>query len=407
MSAKKTCVACGKQIPDVAVVCVFCSAKQPSRRRRDCAEAGDAAGRRSRRWSAESASPSHRSDAARDQASDVQAALAEDGRARRRADRRDAADGTANGAVGDAPDGGDGGARRRPAGDDGAGAGRGELRRRAAGRGIARAERRPSTGAARRAARRSRSSRGAASAASSWASAAPCSIALFFCPWHGVSSWQLLETLAGADFVRQLFYLTGGIVLRRLRALAAAVRLPRRRRHLRRGDAGRCSAPAASSTAGAAWSRRWPSSACRRRTCCARARSARRRRACWCSRRWRRWRCSICCRVVGGADRFVVQDDGVGLARRRHLRPSSCSCRSSSPRCRCSACSGRDLTDIGVLLSVLILLWAPVGVALRGIMIEDATQLYVARRRSCGLRRRRRCRWRSCCRWPRRARHGA
>src|SRR2546427_808687 len=43
-------------------------------------------------------------------------------------------------------------------------------------------------------------------------------VALFFCPWHGVSSWQLLETLSGADFVRQLFYLTGGIVL-----LAAAV----------------------------------------------------------------------------------------------------------------------------------------------------------------------------------------
>ena len=30
MSAKKNCAACGKQIPDVAVVCVFCSAKQPS-----------------------------------------------------------------------------------------------------------------------------------------------------------------------------------------------------------------------------------------------------------------------------------------------------------------------------------------------------------------------------------------
>src|SRR5689334_21152815 len=30
MSAKKTCVGCGKQIPDTAVVCVFCSAKQPS-----------------------------------------------------------------------------------------------------------------------------------------------------------------------------------------------------------------------------------------------------------------------------------------------------------------------------------------------------------------------------------------
>jgi hypothetical protein len=39
---------------------------------------------------------------------------------------------------------------------------------------------------------------------------------------------------------------------------------------------------------------------------------------------------------------------------------------------------GRDLTDVGVLLSVLILLWAPVGIALRGMMIDDGTQLYVA-----------------------------
>src|ERR1700749_214275 len=29
MSAKKTCVSCGKQIPSVALVCVFCSAAQP------------------------------------------------------------------------------------------------------------------------------------------------------------------------------------------------------------------------------------------------------------------------------------------------------------------------------------------------------------------------------------------
>src|SRR5262245_36676683 len=30
MSEKKTCVACGKQIPSVALVCVFCSAAQPA-----------------------------------------------------------------------------------------------------------------------------------------------------------------------------------------------------------------------------------------------------------------------------------------------------------------------------------------------------------------------------------------
>lgn len=38
-------------------------------------------------------------------------------------------------------------------------------------------------------------------------------VALFSLPWRGASSWQLLETLAGADFVRQLFFLAGGAVL--------------------------------------------------------------------------------------------------------------------------------------------------------------------------------------------------
>src|SRR6185369_8905517 len=36
---------------------------------------------------------------------------------------------------------------------------------------------------------------------------------VFFLPWNGASSWQLLQTLGGAQFVRQLFYLTGGVVL--------------------------------------------------------------------------------------------------------------------------------------------------------------------------------------------------
>ncbi len=38
-------------------------------------------------------------------------------------------------------------------------------------------------------------------------------IALFFMPWRGTSSWQLLETLPGTDFVRQLYYLAGGAIL--------------------------------------------------------------------------------------------------------------------------------------------------------------------------------------------------
>lgn len=38
-------------------------------------------------------------------------------------------------------------------------------------------------------------------------------VALFALPWRGASSWQLLDTLAGADFVRQLYFLLGGAVL--------------------------------------------------------------------------------------------------------------------------------------------------------------------------------------------------
>lgn len=38
-------------------------------------------------------------------------------------------------------------------------------------------------------------------------------LALFFCPWHGVSSWRLLSILTGAAFAHQLSYLVGGVVL--------------------------------------------------------------------------------------------------------------------------------------------------------------------------------------------------
>lgn len=38
-------------------------------------------------------------------------------------------------------------------------------------------------------------------------------VALFLLPWRGASSWDLLETLAGADYVRQLYFLAGGAVL--------------------------------------------------------------------------------------------------------------------------------------------------------------------------------------------------
>jgi hypothetical protein len=38
-------------------------------------------------------------------------------------------------------------------------------------------------------------------------------LVLFCLPWNGVSSWHLIETLTGADFARQFFYLSGGVVL--------------------------------------------------------------------------------------------------------------------------------------------------------------------------------------------------
>ncbi len=38
-------------------------------------------------------------------------------------------------------------------------------------------------------------------------------LVLFNLPWRGTSSWQLIETLTGVDFVRQLYFLAGGAVL--------------------------------------------------------------------------------------------------------------------------------------------------------------------------------------------------
>ena len=65
----------------------------------------------------------------------------------------------------------------------------------------------------RRRAKSRRGRPGKCSAARSWASGGAFMILLFLLPWHGATSWQLLETLSGADFVRQLFYLAGGLVL--------------------------------------------------------------------------------------------------------------------------------------------------------------------------------------------------
>jgi hypothetical protein len=201
-------------------------------------------------------------------------------------------------------------------------------------------------------------------------------VALFFCPWHGVSSWQLLETLSGADFVRQLFYLTGGIVLmacallplpfvfraavgtavaampvllgasgviegwRGVVATLAILGLPAT--HLLRSRAQ--SSPLArglvlAAVAAVALLYVLPVSS-----------------------------------VVPVALIFKMMMSGVGAAIFAVFLLIPLVFAGLS----LFGVLGRDLTDIAVLLSVLILLWAPVGMALRGIMIEDATQLYVA-----------------------------
>lgn len=45
---------------------------------------------------------------------------------------------------------------------------------------------------------------------------------LFFLPWGGASSWQLIETLGGVAFMRQFWYLAGGLTL----VAAGALPLP-------------------------------------------------------------------------------------------------------------------------------------------------------------------------------------
>jgi hypothetical protein len=201
-------------------------------------------------------------------------------------------------------------------------------------------------------------------------------IALFFGPWHGVSSWQLLETLSGADFVRQLFYLTGGIVL-----LASAI-LPLPFVFRAAVGAGVAAMPVLLGAGGVieGWrgvvaalailglpathllrSRAQSSPAARLLVLAAVAAVV-------------LLYVMPVSSVVPVAVIFKMMGSGFGAAIFAVflLIPLVFAALSLL------GVMGRDMTDIAVLLSVLILLWAPVGMALRGIMIEDATQLYVA-----------------------------
>jgi hypothetical protein len=202
-------------------------------------------------------------------------------------------------------------------------------------------------------------------------------VALFFCPWHGVSSWQLLETLAGADFVRQLFYLTGGVVL----VASALLPLPYAFRALIGAIV--AATPVLLGAGGVldGWrgvaaaiailglpathllrSREQSSPAARRLVLCAVAAVA----------LLYLLPESRVVPIVGVFKLIFSGSIGLMILGIFILAPLVFASLSLL------GVMGRDLTDVGVLLSVLILLWAPVVVALRGVLLDDSTQLYVA-----------------------------
>jgi hypothetical protein len=354
MSAKKTCAACGKQIPDVAVVCVFCSAKQPSAD----PELAAADSPQSTVDSAVETVSKHATDPTLIgiRASDVQAALEE------KADSRpSAADSPTNGTSAHAPDGVDAqSAAIAPAAAPAVAP--------AAAPAVA-VERRPST---------------VDSGLEPWGAlgrlimgiGGVVLVALFFCPWHGVSSWQLLETLSGAEFVRQLFYLTGGIVL----VACALLPLP----FLFRAAVGAAVAAMPVLLGAGGVIEGWRGVVAALAILGLPASHLLRSRA-----------------QSSPAARLLVMAAVAAVALLYLLPISSVVPIAFIVKMMASGFGaaifgvflliplvfaalsligvlGRDLTDIAVLLSALILLWAPVGMALRGIMIEDATQLYVA-----------------------------
>jgi hypothetical protein len=201
-------------------------------------------------------------------------------------------------------------------------------------------------------------------------------VALFFCPWHGVSSWQLLETLAGAEFVRQLFYLTGGIVL----VACALLPLP----FVFRAAIGTAvgAMPVLLGASGVLDGWRGVVAALAilglPATHLLRSRTQSSRTA----------GVLVLAAVAAVALLYVLPVSSVvPIAFIFKMMASGFGAAIFAlfllipllfAALSLFGVLGRDLTDVAVLLSVLILLWAPVGMALRGIMIEDATQLYVA-----------------------------
>jgi hypothetical protein len=370
MSDKKACVACAKQIPSVALVCVFCSATQPASdpelAASDSAASASAASDSGLSDDAVAATAASPSDAAAPavvsrhatdptmmgiRVADLEAANPSNG-----------VDHRASTAAGDVPP------VLATSESDGAAAARG-----------ATADA-PAEVTFRDAQLPTPNSQ---PPAEPWAPlgrfimalGGAVLVALFFCPWHGVSSWQLLETLTGADFVRQLFYLTGGIVL-----LAAAILpLP----FVFRATVGTLVGAMPVLLGAGGVLEGWRGVVATLAVVGLPAAHLLRARA----QRSPTTRLLVLAAVAAVLLLYLVPSASVvpiaavfkmmgsgamgavlGLFVLIPLVFAGLSL---------LGVLGRDLTDIGVLLSVLILLWAPAGVALRGLLIEDATQFYV------------------------------
>ena len=202
-------------------------------------------------------------------------------------------------------------------------------------------------------------------------------MALFFLPWHGVSSWQLLESLSGAEFVRQLFYLTGGIVL-----VASAV-LPRP--FAFRAAIGTAVAATPVLLGADGLMEGWRGVVAALAVLGLPATHLLRAQA----------KGSTAARllVLGavaavGVLYLVPEASVVPIVAVFHMIASGEIASAVMgilvliplvfAGLSLVGLLGRDLTDVGVLLSVLSLLWAPMVMALRGLLIDDGTQLYVA-----------------------------
>jgi hypothetical protein len=356
MSAKKTCAACGKQIPDVAVVCVFCSAKQPTADPELADSAPETATAAATVAATEMVSK-HATDPTLIgiKASDVQAALDE---------KKDPPPATA-----EAPANGTSGAHAAAV------AAAPELAARAPAAEIPE----PTVEAPPIITRRLPMIE-----AEPWGGlgrlimgiGGGVLVALFFCPWHGVSSWQLLETLSGADFVRQLFYLTGGIVL----FASAILPLP----FVFRAAVGTIVAAMPVLLGAGGVIEGWRGVVAALAILGLPATHLLRSRA----QSSGAARLLVVAAVAAVVLLYVVPVSSVvpvaviGKMMGAGFGAAIFAVFLLIPLVFAAlsliGVLGRDLTDIAVLLSVLILLWAPVGMALRGIMIEDATQLYVA-----------------------------